>query len=185
MSAWLRWFYDLLWSREVSIVLLGLDNAGKTTLARVLATNKVVQMVPTQKPTTEQFQSGSLTFTMHDLGGHKTARRLWSEYAVSVDAIVYLVDLADVDRIQEESKALGEVLESTEVDTPILVLGNKVDLPTALSMEDARQALGLVHTSGREKPPDGVRALELFPCSIVRRQGYGEGFIWLKKMLDA
>jgi hypothetical protein len=70
------------------------------------------------------------------------------------------------------------VLRSTEElgDTPIMVLGNKVDLPTAVSEHELRFAMGLVDTTGKEgKAVEGVRPLELFMSSILRRFGYGRG----------
>ena len=68
--------------------------------------------------------------------------------------------------------------------TPFLVFGNKIDMPSAASEGEFRHALGLLETVGKEGKVDaGIRPIEVFMCSIVRRMGYGDGFRWLTKYL--
>ena len=64
---------------------------------------------------------------------------------------------------------------------PFVVLGNKIDIPTAASEEELRQWLGLTYTTGKGKvtiTDSNIRPLEVFMCSVVKRQGYGEAFRW-------
>jgi GTP-binding protein SAR1 len=70
---------------------------------------------------------------------------------------------------------------------PFLVLGNKIDVPRAVSEEQLRYALGMQNTygkdaSGGEKQP-GVRPIELYMCSVIKRMGYADGFKWLAQFL--
>ncbi len=67
---------------------------------------------------------------------------------------------------------------------PFLVLGNKVDLPGAVSEGELRAALGLMETTGKDvKAPTGVRPIEVFMCSILRQTGYADGLQWLTNFI--
>jgi GTP-binding protein SAR1 len=60
---------------------------------------------------------------------------------------------------------------------PFLVLGNKIDIPRAMSEDELRVALGLHNlTTGKGNVElKDIRPIEVFMCSIVNKQGYGDG----------
>eukprot|EP00201_Polytomella_parva_P012684 CAMPEP_0175059858 /NCGR_PEP_ID=MMETSP0052_2-20121109/12668_1 /TAXON_ID=51329 ORGANISM="Polytomella parva, Strain SAG 63-3" /NCGR_SAMPLE_ID=MMETSP0052_2 /ASSEMBLY_ACC=CAM_ASM_000194 /LENGTH=158 /DNA_ID=CAMNT_0016325459 /DNA_START=184 /DNA_END=660 /DNA_ORIENTATION=- len=155
----------------------------------MLKDDRVVQHPPTQYPTSEELQLAGINFKAFDLGGHEIARRVWRDYYAQVDAIVYLVDAADRDRLLESKKELDALLSEDNLSqVPFLVLGNKIDLPTAISEDELRQWLALTMTSGKGKPDTSgpkVRPCEVFMCSVVKRMGYGEGFRWLAQYLKS
>jgi GTP-binding protein SAR1 len=191
MSFIWNWFksalnYIGLANKDATILFLGLDNAGKTTLLRMLRDNKVEVNEPTRHACSEELVMGGVKFSTYDLGGHFAARRIWKDYFVKVDGIVFLVDAADGDRFIESCKELNALLQSNELkDTPFLILGNKVDKKSAVSEAQLREALGLKITTGKKgAPANGQRPIELFMCSVIKRAGFADGFKWLANYIE-
>jgi GTP-binding protein SAR1 len=130
-----------------------------------------------------------MRFTTFDLGGHHQARRVWKDYFPAVDAVVFLIDACDRGRFQESLVELNSLLTDEQLaNCPVLILGNKIDRPGAASEEELRNVFGLYgQTTGKGSVPRSElpgRPLELVMCSVLRRQGYGEGFRWLAQYID-
>ena len=177
------------YNKSATLLFVGLDNAGKTTLMRVMAQDRVAVHEPTQRPTHETFVLGNLTCEAIDMGGHDAVRSLWTEYAVQADGIVFLVDAADAARFEEARIELNKLLANEAMAAlPVLVLGNKVDVVSAVSEATLRHELLLGNTTGKNATAadvaPGTRVIELFMCSVVKRANLIEAIEWLTRFLD-
>uniref|UniRef100_A0A493T3N8 small monomeric GTPase n=1 Tax=Anas platyrhynchos platyrhynchos TaxID=8840 RepID=A0A493T3N8_ANAPP len=117
------------------------------------------------------------------------ARRVWKNYLPAINGIVFLVDCADHSRLMESKVELNALMtDETISNVPILILGNKIDRPEAISEEKLREVFGLYgQTTGKGNVPLkdlNARPMEVFMCSVLKRQGYGEGFRWLSQYID-
>ena len=169
--------YDILsnlglYNKTAKILFLGLDNAGKTTLLRRMKDNVVGIYEPTFHPNYDNLIVGNIHFHTFDLGGHESSRPLWRNYWEDIDGIVFLVDAVDSQRFEEAKKELHNLVREEKIaETPILVLGNKIDKPKAVSEPVLRTQLSFPQKTN----------IELFMCSIVLDIGYKKGFEWLGK----
>ena len=162
-------------SRPTRILLLGLDAAGKTSVLYKLKLGELVTTIPTIGFNVEEVKYKNLSMTMWDVGGQDKIRRLWSHYYENSDAIVYVIDSNDRDRLSEARDELHKMLNEDQLrNASLLVLCNKQDLPSAMSPSAVSEGLGL-------------RALRrdwyLQACSAVSGDGIFEGLEWLSQTL--
>ncbi|GMH75990.1 hypothetical protein TL16_g06934, partial [Triparma laevis f. inornata] len=132
--------------QEKRLLLLGLDAAGKTTLLYSLKLNECVHSVPTVGFNVEHITYKKMDMTMWDVGGQDKIRRLWNHYYRGTDALIYVVDSCDRDRMEEARFELHKILTNDEVkqtNRAVLVYANKQDLPGALNPAEVVQKLEL------------------------------------------
>eukprot|EP01114_Cavostelium_apophysatum_P017700 TRINITY_DN531_c0_g1_i2.p1 TRINITY_DN531_c0_g1~~TRINITY_DN531_c0_g1_i2.p1 ORF type:complete len:222 (+),score=36.12 TRINITY_DN531_c0_g1_i2:182-847(+) len=130
--------------KEVRIVCLGLDAAGKTTMLYQIKLGEIVTTIPTIGMNVESMEYKKLGITTWDIGGRSSIRPLWRHYFQNTDAIIYVVDSNDRERISEAENELRRLVSEDMLrDAAWLVFANKQDLPNAASVAEISDKLGL------------------------------------------
>jgi len=140
-----RLFADLFEEHDNGrILMIGLDNSGKTTVLYFLKLGEIIQTTPTIGFNVETVHYKNVQFTVWDIGGQDKIRSLWRHYYTNCTGIIFVVDSTDVDRMDEAALELKKVLKEEEVrNSVLLVLANKQDMKQALSVKEITEKLGL------------------------------------------
>merc|ERR1711953_1075440 len=134
--------FTKIWQRmigkqEMRILMVGLDAAGKTTILYKLKLGEVVTTIPTIGFNVETVEYKFISFTVWDVGGRDKTRALWRHYYQGANALVFVVDSNDRDRIEDAHDELHKVLGEEDMrDVALLVYANKQDLPGALTASE-------------------------------------------------
>lgn len=157
------------------IMLLGIDNAGKTSILYALKLGDVITTVPTVGFTLDTLVYKSLTFSVWDVCGQTKFRPLWRHYFEETDAVIFVIDSCDTDeRIAEARTELHSMLEEPELRScPLLVFANKQDLVQARPGPVMLEKLQLSRLADRK--------WRLEPSSVVTFEGLHEGLGWISE----
>ena len=167
---------SLLWSWPTpqKIVMVGLDGAGKTTLLYRLKRGESTPTIPTIGFNVEQVTICGSPCTVWDVGGQTRLRALWSHYLEGTSVLVFVVDSQDHTRLTEAGLELRRMLaEPALADSAILILGNKQDLPNAVSCE---RISALMH------PDVESRRWFVQPCCATTGDGVDAGMRWVASL---
>jgi len=163
-------------NKDYRVIMLGLDNAGKTTLLYKLKLNQVVTTIPTIGFNVETVKHKNMSLTIWDVGGQDKLRSLWHHYYRDTDAVIFVVDSNDLGRLKEAAHELMGVLKDDALrDANLLVMVNKQDLPHAMNANAVAAELGLYGLKGRN--------WYVQPCTATSGDGVYEGIDWLSSSL--
>lgn len=136
--------------KQMRILMVGLDAAGKTTILYKLKLGEIVTTIPTIGFNVETVEYKNICFTVWDVGGQGKIRPLWRHYFQNTQGLIYVVDSNDRERISEAGKELANMLKEDELrDAVLLVFANKQDLPNAMPTAELTTKLGLNTLKGR------------------------------------
>jgi ADP-ribosylation factor protein 6 len=159
-------------SKEMRILMLGLDAAGKTTILYRLKLGQSVTTIPTVGFNVETVSYRNVKFNVWDVGGQDKIRPLWRHYYTGTQGLIFVVDCSDKERIEEAKKELHKIIFDREMkDAIILVFANKQDLKGALSPEVIPEMLDLNKIDDRN--------WYVQPCVATTGDGLQEGLTWM------
>uniref|UniRef100_A0A1D1YJA4 ADP-ribosylation factor-like protein 8B n=1 Tax=Anthurium amnicola TaxID=1678845 RepID=A0A1D1YJA4_9ARAE len=152
LRSFLDWLRSLFFKTELELTLVGLQNSGKTTLVNVIASGQFSEdMIPTVGFNMRKVTKGSVTMKLWDIGGQPRFRSMWERYCRGVNAIVFVVDSADHEKLEAARQELRNLLDKPQLASiPVLVLGNKNDLEEALPVDKLIEEMNLKSINNRE-----------------------------------
>lgn len=171
---------------EVTLLMVGLDQAGKTAVLQGMRGESPHDVAPTVGFSKSALKRGRFQVTVFDLGGGERIRGIWKHYYSECHGVVFVVDSSDVRRIPEARQTLAEVMQHPRISgKPILLMANKQDQEGALLESEIMETLSLMKLVTENKSRYKIQ-----PCSAVRGRGRKRdksivsGLKWLLDTID-
>eukprot|EP00037_Helgoeca_nana_P026698 m.302164 g.302164 ORF g.302164 m.302164 type:complete len:202 (+) comp27289_c0_seq3:561-1166(+) len=181
-------FIHYLFSRpEYFVLVIGLDNAGKTCLLEKLKTmnNPKYKPQPPEKLTPTiglnvgELNKSGIKMVFWDLGGQLELQCLWEKYYREVHALVYVVDATAPDRLRDSKDAFDSMVDSHLANNlPVLVLVNKCDVDGAMSISEVKEVFN------ESAPKLGVRDCKVMQASAITGENVEVAVVWLQRAVQ-
>ncbi|MFW9904799.1 MAG: ADP-ribosylation factor family protein [Candidatus Thorarchaeota archaeon] len=165
--------------KRIPIAIVGLENAGKTTLAKRLDTGKFVPTIsPTQGLDIESVEIAGSLFQLFDLGGHISFREMfWKTYVQLSHGIIFVIDSSDTKRFDQVVEWFWKCLEWNHT-APILILANKSDL-AHIEIQELMQKIKLDQLPQRNPQ----RSFRIFEVSMKEGTNFDEAITWFSQKI--
>lgn len=169
-------FGRLFSKRQMRILMVGLDAAGKTTILYKLKLGEIVTTIPTIGFNVETVEYKNISFTVWDVGGQHKIRNLWRYYYQNTQGLIFVIDASDRNRIKEVIEEFDAAVHSDELrDCIILIFANKQDLPNAMTSSEIVDKMKLNNLRHR--------IWHVQSTCAVQGDGLYEGLDWLSNEL--
>lgn len=167
---WLKVTSFFLFQKELSIAVIGLQNAGKTTFVQLLSGKPFrADTVPTLGVQLERFAIGNNAVNVYDLAGQTRFQPLWERCFDKVDLIVYMIDLSDINTLDESFTKLARIIQMTNDDKiPLLIVGNKTDAILDTSLNPSYSTKCLPETLLTDYNYDDIECCKLETCNLYQ-----------------
>ncbi|CCF60254.1 hypothetical protein KAFR_0J01900 [Kazachstania africana CBS 2517] len=168
----------LFGSREMKILMLGLDNAGKTTILYKLKLNKIKTSTPTVGFNVETVTYKNIKFNMWDVGGQERLRPLWRHYFPATSALIFVIDCSDRERFNEAKEELYSIISEKEMENVVLLVwANKQDLKGSLKPQEISNLLELDRNLKNQQ-------WCVIGSNALTGTGLVEGLSWISNNID-
>lgn len=173
MGAFVSKFWFMLFpAKEYKIVVVGLDNAGKTTTLYKLHLGEVVTTHPTVGSNVEELVYKNIRFEVWDLGGQERLRTSWATYYRGTHAVIVVIDSTDRARITIMKDELFRLLQHDDLqNSVILVFANKQDIKDAMTPAEITDALSLHSIKNHD--------WHIQACCALTGDGLYDGLGWI------
>ncbi|GAQ35998.1 hypothetical protein ASPNIDRAFT_51734 [Aspergillus niger] len=133
--------------KEMRILMLGLDNAGKTTIVKQIMNEDVTTVSPTLGFIIKTIDFQGYRLNIWDVGGQKTLRSYWKNYFEKTDTLIWVVDATDRLRVDDcRDELAGLLLEERLMGASLLVFLNKSEVEGCMDENEVRQSMALLGT---------------------------------------
>ena len=160
--------------REIRVLLVGLDNAGKTTIVKKICGDDISTVSPTLGFQIKTVRRDGYALNVWDVGGQKSLRSYWRNYFERTDALIWVVDSSDTARMQDCRDELHRLLQEERLaGACLLILANKQDIAGSLDVDvirDEHLRLGDLAEN---------RHWRIFGTSAVTGDGLDASFSWM------
>ncbi|XP_045158581.1 E3 ubiquitin-protein ligase TRIM23-like isoform X1 [Mercenaria mercenaria] len=164
---------------EMRVVILGLDGAGKTSLLFKMKNNEFITTIPTIGFNVETVEYKNVKLTIWDVGGQHKIRPLWKHYYFNTQAVIFVIDSHNNDRLIEAHSAFVKLVQEKELkDASLLIFANKQDLNPSVSIEELTEQFGLFKLCCN-------RSWHIQACDANTGMGLQEGLEWLSRQIVA
>ncbi|GAM27293.1 hypothetical protein SAMD00019534_104680 [Acytostelium subglobosum LB1] len=172
-QAFARLFTRITHSRDLKVLIIGLDGAGKTSIISRLRLGEVITSNPIEGFRVEQVQYNNIRFICWDICGDRI-RPLWRQYYENVQGIIFVIDSNDRVRMPEACLELHKLAKEDELrDSPILIWCNKQNLPNAMLIGEITECLDQAILGAFN------RRWHIQDCCSLTGDGLYEGLEWL------
>ena len=117
------------------VIMLGLDDSGKTTILYLLKIGEKVTTILTIGYNVEEIDKDfwEKSITIWDIGGKEKIRKhFWAKNYTNTNGLIWVYDISNNQRIEESQKELIKILNDPQLDKkiPLLIIANKNDINT-------------------------------------------------------
>uniref|UniRef100_A0AAQ5Z1A1 ADP-ribosylation factor-like 5C n=1 Tax=Amphiprion ocellaris TaxID=80972 RepID=A0AAQ5Z1A1_AMPOC len=137
-------FCKLLSVTKHKVIVVGLDNAGKTTILYQFLTKEAVHTSPTIGSNVEEITVRNTHFLVWDIGGQESLRASWYSYFCNTEIVILVVDSTDRERLTVTKDELHQMLAHEELqNAAVLIMANKQDVKGSMTAAEISQCLTL------------------------------------------
>ncbi|CCT75404.1 probable ADP-ribosylation factor [Fusarium fujikuroi IMI 58289] len=162
----------------ITVGLIGLRSAGKTTIVHTLSGNPDLVTPSVETVEITPVYQGNQQFKIFDYAGNPHWRPCWRSFMSRLQAVVFVIDSSDIKALQEAKTELAGLLKEDMLEQqPFLVLANKQDDSKAMSVAELTEYLDI------QQYLDKPSKCRVQPTSALTGEGLAAGLEWVRHIL--